>query len=277
MQIKYLGTGAAEGIPAVFCRCKICQHARESKGHDIRTRAQALIDNNILLDFGPDTYSHSLTFNIDLSTIYDCLITHAHDDHLYVEDIRARRRSRANLPEGTSPLKIYGGKGVKNALSPTNDGYITKNKSVIFCEVIPFSPFTIGQDYTITALPAIHKSEEPYVYIIKKNNKTFLYGHDTDIFDDEVWNYLKETGTHFDAASLDCTEGMKDISYKGHMNFERLKYMREKMRENKLINTDTIMIANHISHNGLITHKQAESMAKDIGYIVAFDGMEINL
>lgn len=55
MKIKYLGTAAAEGIPAIFCHCEICKHAREHGGKNIRTRAQALIDDKIMLDLGPDT------------------------------------------------------------------------------------------------------------------------------------------------------------------------------------------------------------------------------
>ena len=32
MKIKFLGTGAAEGIPSTFCNCKICEYARRFKG-----------------------------------------------------------------------------------------------------------------------------------------------------------------------------------------------------------------------------------------------------
>ena len=74
MIVKYLGTGAAEGIPAVFCHCDVCQYARKHKGRNIRTRAQALIDGKLLLDFGPDTYMHSLQYDINLADIEVCFI-----------------------------------------------------------------------------------------------------------------------------------------------------------------------------------------------------------
>ena len=32
MKIQYLGTAAAEGLPALFCGCEICQNARKTKG-----------------------------------------------------------------------------------------------------------------------------------------------------------------------------------------------------------------------------------------------------
>lgn len=31
MKINYLGTGAAERIPGIFCNCKLCKYAREKK------------------------------------------------------------------------------------------------------------------------------------------------------------------------------------------------------------------------------------------------------
>ena len=73
MKIKYLGTGAAEGIPAVFCHCNICNHARLKGGRNIRTRSQLLVDDNILIDFGPDSFMHSLMYSISLADIKYCL------------------------------------------------------------------------------------------------------------------------------------------------------------------------------------------------------------
>ena len=51
MKFKFLGTAAAEGFPAIFCRCKACEEARLLRGKNIRTRAQALINNDLLIDF----------------------------------------------------------------------------------------------------------------------------------------------------------------------------------------------------------------------------------
>ena len=40
MKIAYLGTSAAEGIPALFCHCDVCRYARKYKGKNVRTRSQ---------------------------------------------------------------------------------------------------------------------------------------------------------------------------------------------------------------------------------------------
>lgn len=31
MKLKYFGTAAAEGVPALFCKCDLCQEARKKK------------------------------------------------------------------------------------------------------------------------------------------------------------------------------------------------------------------------------------------------------
>lgn len=88
MKIKYLGTAAAEGIPALFCRCDICKEARKRGGREIRTRSQAIIDEKLLIDFPADSYLHILHYNMDFSSIEHLLITHSHDDHFYPFDLR---------------------------------------------------------------------------------------------------------------------------------------------------------------------------------------------
>ncbi len=50
MKLTYLGTAAAEGWPAVFCNCPCCRQARVLGGKDIRTRSQALVNEDLLLD-----------------------------------------------------------------------------------------------------------------------------------------------------------------------------------------------------------------------------------
>ena len=65
MKFHFLGTAAAEGIPALFCECAVCKEAREKGGRFIRTRSQALIDDDLLIDFNPDSYMHFLRYGID--------------------------------------------------------------------------------------------------------------------------------------------------------------------------------------------------------------------
>ena len=57
MDIKFLGTGAAEGIPAINCDCDHCTRARQEGGKLVRERSAILLQlpgYNMLLEAPPD-------------------------------------------------------------------------------------------------------------------------------------------------------------------------------------------------------------------------------
>ena len=57
MQIKFLGTGAAEGIPAINCDCHHCARARQEGGKLVRERSAILFQlpgYNMLIEAPPD-------------------------------------------------------------------------------------------------------------------------------------------------------------------------------------------------------------------------------
>lgn len=83
MEIQYLGTAAAEGLPALFCDCETCRKARVAGGKEVRTRTQAVVDRRVLIDFPPDTYAHALSYSLKLGQIQHLLITHSHMDHFF--------------------------------------------------------------------------------------------------------------------------------------------------------------------------------------------------
>ena len=91
MKITYYGTAAGEAWPGVFCSCELCQKARELGGKNIRTRSQALINDDLLLDMPPDNYLHSLYYGLDLSKVKTLLFTHSHSDHCYPGDLELLR------------------------------------------------------------------------------------------------------------------------------------------------------------------------------------------
>ena len=45
MEITYLGTAAAEGIPGIYCGCETCRRAIAAGGRNIMTRSQDIKKN----------------------------------------------------------------------------------------------------------------------------------------------------------------------------------------------------------------------------------------
>lgn len=62
MKKQFLGIAAYEGIPAMFCNCENCRTSMEKGGKNMRSCSQAIINDDLLLDFP----SESETGNRDL-------------------------------------------------------------------------------------------------------------------------------------------------------------------------------------------------------------------
>ncbi len=276
MKIKYLGTGAAEGIPGIFCHCPICEYAREHGGKEIRTRAQALINDDLLLDFGPDTYMHLLQYQLDLSRVEICLITHPHFDHLGPKDLIARGKTFVTGQLEVPTLYVYGASETGAVLASLEKEGAVKEGRVAFRRVAPYRTFAY-KDYAITPLPAIHNTEEPFIYLVQQSGRALLYAHDTDIFPEEVWDYLGSSGIVLNLVSLDCTQGVLPMDYIGHMNLEKNSAVRDRMLEMGIANGDTVFVASHFSHNGGMRHQDAARLEADRGMAIAYDGMEIEV
>ena len=121
MKIKFLGTAAAEGVPAFFCTCDACKRAREVGGKEIRTRSQSLLNGELMLDYPADTYFHSMRDGINLTDIHHYLITHSHMDHFHPADVEMLGYGFANLPEDMPLYHFYGGEEMVKTLTPLAD------------------------------------------------------------------------------------------------------------------------------------------------------------
>lgn len=275
MKIKYLGTAAAEGVPALFCQCDNCKYAWTFKGRNIRSRAQALINDDLLIDFGPDTYKHVLDYNVPLDMIHHILITHKHSDHFYRHDLLFRRPGYASkIDEG--PVFVYGTQVIYDRIDKmVNDENMQEQLQAKM--VVPYESYNF-LSYTVTPLIAQHDQDAgSVIYLIKQDNKSILYAHDTGYFVDETWDYLSKLEKPLDLISLDCTIGLlKNWNY-GHLSFDCFLQVIDRLKTIKAIDNNTIVIANHFSHNGKASYDEMVKEAQKYNVIIAFDGMEIDI
>ena len=276
MKIKYLGTAAAESVPALFCDCDVCKMAMKLGGRNLRTRSQALIDDTILIDFPADTYYHFIQNKIKMSEIHTCIITHSHYDHLYAAEVETRRKSMSHL-KNDQPLHMYATYPAYHKIVDALIGArVDEEKRVIAHKIEEFVPF-VAEGYKITPLRANHDAPTlPVFYSIEKEGKAILYANDTGIFPEETWNYLLNNPIKYDLVSLDCTSMLvPDINW--HMGLPANKMMRDRMFENNLADENTRFICNHFSHNSGLNHQDFVSIAENEGFEVSFDGMEVEI
>lgn len=276
MKIQYLGTAAAEGIPAVFCTCDICKKALKLGGKNIRTRSQALIDDRLLIDLPPDSYWHAIQYQINMSEIESLLVTHSHQDHFYPLELILRAEPYAHNPKGC--LNVYGNSNVKRlyeiALAEEDDTDCISD-AVQFHKVEQMKSFETKEGYHVTPLPAIHKENERcLLYLIEKDGKRIFYGNDSGFYTQEVWDFLK--GKHLDLISLDSTL-IKYSGGTGHMGIKENIRAYERFVELGCADKETKVVVNHFSHNGQACHEELEELVRPYGFIVAYDGLEIEV
>lgn len=273
MKIKYLGTAAAEGWPALFCTCNACMQAREKGGRNIRTRSQSIIDGKLLIDFSADTFWHFIKEDIRLDEIKSCLITHSHEDHLYPEEFCNRRVGFAYLDEGSAKkLTVYGTKKPTEKVAKAIAG--AAEDRVCVCELERFKTVEID-GYFVTPIDADHDpNADSVIYIISDGAKTMLYAHDTGVFPDSDWDYMLDKGLHFDYVSLDCTGGLYAQYEHGHMGTKACEKMRKKLLAAGLADERTIFCLNHFSHNGGAIYDEIAAAMAPKGFLVSYDGME---
>ena len=267
MRLTYLGTAAAEGFPAVFCRCAHCTEARRLGGKNIRTRSQALVNDDLLIDLPADTYAHFLGNGIEGDAIRYLLLTHAHQDHLYPDELKMRAGAFAH--DMRAPvLSVFCSAEVAARI-----GRAPVNTEVTV--LAPYETQDIG-DYRVTALPARHE-EGAMIYLIE-GERTLLYAHDTGYPYPEVRDYLEGRGITLDMISLDCTNIDIPISDEGrHMGFPNIGRLIARLREGGVVGESTAIYVNHFSHNACPLQERLEAMAAPFGYFVAYDGLSTTL
>src|SRR5690554_2226468 len=181
MRIHLLGSAAADGRPAIWCRCGSCQRAREHGGKNIRTRSGALIDDDLKIDFSPDTYMQSLRDGIELGNVRNLLITHTHYDHFLAGELLMRVKPFAHDPE---ELHVWGDqwavekvqREVGNWSQPENLHTLTAYEPVMI------------EDTRVLPLRAAHFPQKgAFNYVIQRDGKTVLYGLDSGWFPEDSW------------------------------------------------------------------------------------------
>ena len=254
MKIQFLGTGSAEGIPAIGCDCAHCVKAREKGGRLVKRRNAILFSlpgYELLLDTPPDiraSLAQSKALRID-----GIFLTHAHYDHtggleeflywkkdldLFVEPRvyeSLRREEWGNtLPDIAFHCPFHPGMAVRF------DGFF-------------FTPFAVSHPVPCFGL-AIYENGHKTVYTSDTRNWFSHYayrlmdGADLLIVNTPTFSPPKED-------HLTASEAVK---------------LKEQVRASRLVLT-------HVNHNNL-PHNELEEWAKGLdGVVIAYDGLEIQV
>ncbi len=277
MKIRYLGTGAAEGVPAVFCNCPACSKARLRGGKEIHTRAQVLIDDTFGIEFPPDAYLHALAYHLDLSAIKNLIITHSHMDHFYAHDFILRGyKYAANM--SSDVLRIYGNEEVCKVFSECTRRELKDcvKPHLSIRELKPFTEYEID-GFTVTPLVAQHAAaEQAFVYLIEKEGKGYLHLTDTGRPPESFYAYLAGCGKKVDLVCFDCTFLRFTKGEIGrHMGIEDNMAVKERLLSMGVCGENTRYLITHYSHNSEPLSENLSAIEKEYGVTALYDGMTV--
>ena len=101
---------------------------------------------------------------------------------------------------------------------------------------------------------------------------------------DEVYDFIKKGGYHFDLVIADCTYGLLGYSSDGHMSIEDNEAHKARLCEMGALDEKSIYVITHYSHNALMhkdgtpaTLSDLEKIASERGMISAYDGIEFEI
>lgn len=279
MKIQYLGTGAAEGVPAEFCNCETCREIRRRGKIEFHSRSQIIIDDVLGLEFPPDAYFHSLEYGVDLSAIENLIVTHSHMDHFYAHDFILRGYKYA--VDMTSPtLGIYGNEEVGKVFLECTKREMKPDvkPNITFHELKAFEEVCIGE-YIVTPLPAQHSAfETAFVYLIEKDGKGYLHLTDTGRLRQSVYDYLAKKGKKADLVCFDCTFLRFTKGEEGrHMGIEDDMAVKAKLVACGVCDENTEYLITHYSHNNMPFSETLQGIEREYGVVALKDGQIIYL
>ena len=283
-RIQVLGSAAAEGIPAIFCNCRVCRESWQNGGKDLRMRAAYKINDRVRIDFGPDSIAQEYKYQLHSENLKHLFISHNHEDH-WVADLMHYRMPGFSVVEADNILNIYGNQGVIRQLHKFFWNKLTFNGDWKKFRINPvvlesFKPVLLEEeDLEFYPLNADHMigipGENPQFFVYRSGSSWAMIANDTGYFREETWQFLEEKKFKFDLVISDCTGGVRDIE-RGHMSGKWVLMTKERLEKMGSVSDSTQYFINHFSHNGHATHAELESYFNPHGIQVCYDGLTID-
>jgi len=262
----------------------MCNASRKSAGKDFRKRSSILVNEDLIIDLGPDFMTSSFIHGVNTANIRYLLQTHSHSDHFSACHLITRIPEYAS--ENVMPLSLYASplcmQNMSEQLGKEEyganlyeekwiDRLVLDVNKVEYCKEFQCGP------YFVTAFNANHDDKNgSSIYLVSDNSCKLFYGLDTDEITDETFNYLEKKHICLDIVILDHTYGY-DVKANDHLTANKFIETINEMKNRNIIGQNTKIFASHISHEGNLPHDEFVLFAEKHGYNVAFDGLVVSL
>jgi glyoxylase-like metal-dependent hydrolase (beta-lactamase superfamily II) len=154
-----------------------------------------LVNDDLLIDLGPDIMAASQIHGCSLSNVSYCIQTHPHADHLDLSHFLSRSPDYGVV--GAPCLNFYASRETLQRAAQTfeqdlsGDSFLSpdteKKLNLKLHSIEPLQPFTFGR-YRVTALPANHApTMGAMLYAVESEGRSMFYGTDTATLLEQTW------------------------------------------------------------------------------------------
>lgn len=286
MKLKILGSGCTWGTPKPGCKCRTCRTALEKGVPFSRDRFGLLLNDDVMVDAGPDLRQQLLREGIGLEGVEALLLTHAHYDHYCgLGEFRGVKK-----PE---PVKVYGLKETFDvAFSKSCFRYLADLGFLELNEVKHYEGFRVGE-LEVTPIELSHGSELSRSFpiagfVIKENKKKLVIASDSNA---DIPAKSKELMKGADLLVLDAWTQNEEEARKAARNVWGLSQSEEEFNKRFKVNElshlllpgakalaeelkarKTVVL--HFTHTTL-PHDELEKKWNTPSFAIGFDGMEL--
>lgn len=268
MQIRLLGTGGADGIPAFYGNDRVSAFARQHRGKEIRTRSAALVDETLKIDLGPDTLHQLNAYGLEARDWSALLFTHSDADHLCLSELQYCLFPFVECEH--LGFTIYASGKVCDMIRAEYPEW-----PMDLVELEAERQYNVN-GYAVTPVLANHRpDEECFNFIIEKEGRKALYATDTGVYLERTFKFLENQA--LDALVIECSDGKYKTPYIGHMDMAQCVEVVGRLRTSGAIGSQAQVITTHHTAGGDLTHGELEELLAAHGIVPGYDGMLIEI